>query len=48
MLFDYSRTWEFFTWGFMAGFGLSWIIYFFGLYSGIGFRWFRGMLPGGE
>lgn len=36
---DYSRVWEFFTWGLIAGLGLGFLLFIFGLWSGIGFRW---------
>ena len=43
---DYSRVWEFFTWGLTAGLGFGFLMFFLGLWSGIGFRWFEESIKG--
>ena len=38
---DLSRTWEFFTWGLIAGLGLGYLMLVFGLWFGVWLRWFE-------
>ncbi|MEM8709474.1 MAG: hypothetical protein AAGG01_00865 [Planctomycetota bacterium] len=43
---DLSRTWEFFNWGLVAGFGLGLLMFILGLWSGVWLRWFVDAVGG--